>query len=181
MKTISKKQFENAVAKVLTGGKSSMIATYEAKPFSWTRSKGHVNLSGSQPENSIYLRNDAPRGGADGQVFLVAELKQGYEITPTKAELKAKKAKAKKANNERKSRLQELAKINRCASVAEFKKLEKQAELHNTQRLQNALNKRELKFEELEGRKFDIKRLVDRVRISRIELEFECEPIEILR
>ena len=57
MKTISKKQFDNAVQKVLNGGKSSMIITKEVYPFGWVRSKGHHSLVGKVPANSKFLKN----------------------------------------------------------------------------------------------------------------------------
>ena len=85
MKTISKKQFDNAVQKVLNGGKSSMIVTKEVYPFRCTRSKGHHNLIGKVPENSIFLKNTG-RGEVASDLYLVCYLAPDYKIERTKKE-----------------------------------------------------------------------------------------------
>lgn len=97
MKTISKKQFEIAVQKVLSGGKSCFIVTNEVYPFSWNRSKGYCNLRGSMPQNSKFIGNTG-RGGAASDLYLVCYLASGSQIVETKAETKSRlKAEAKKA------------------------------------------------------------------------------------
>ena len=85
MKTISKKQFENAVKHVLNGGNSKFIDTKKVCPFYWTRSKGHCNLHGSIPENSKYIGNIG-RGGKESEQYLVCYLAIGFEIAETKKE-----------------------------------------------------------------------------------------------
>lgn len=179
-KTISKKQFETAVKHVLSGGNSKIVYTREEMPFSWSRSKGHMNLRGSVPENSKFLRNDGQRNGADKDVYLVAYLNDGYSIELTKAEiLSSQRKENNKAKLARKKR-QELAKklANKAKklgfkSIAEMKR--RQSEIDEINRNNFAQSKKEQieKFEREEGREFDGSKLTDRVRLSRIELVFE--------
>lgn len=139
MKTISKKQFDNAVQKVLNGGKSSMIVTKEVYPFEWTRSKGHHSLIGKVPENSKFLKNTG-RGGVASDLYLVCYLAPGYQIERTKkeeaeylkllakkeeqrkAEAKAKRA-GKKAKFEEKAKSYGLTAKEYKAKLAELKSI----------------------------------------------------------
>jgi hypothetical protein len=188
MKTISKKQFENAVKMALNGGKSSIVTTREIKPYYWTRSKGHMRLQGEAPENSKFLRNDA-RGGKASDVYLVAELNANYTIKPTKQELKKaeqekkkaetieekKKLEKKKQNAEISIRLKKIAVEMGFKSISELKKHNDENIQLNENRRVRALINRKLKFKELNNEPYDASKISHRVAISRIELEFDCE------
>jgi len=87
MKTISKKQFENAVQKVLSDGKSIFVVSEKKCPLYWARSKGYCNLRGSIPQYSKYLGNIG-RGGKESEQYLVCSLAPGYVISETKSEAK---------------------------------------------------------------------------------------------
>ena len=101
MKAISKKQFENAVKRVLNGGNSSIIVTKKVCPFYWTRSKGHCNLHGNIPEHSKYLGNIG-RGGKESEQYLVCYLSDVYVISETKAEKSKREKSEKKAIEQKK-------------------------------------------------------------------------------
>jgi len=185
MKTISQKQFETAVAKVLKGGKSNLISTSEVKPLYWTRSGGYNNLRGSIPANSKFLRNDA-RGGKENDVYLVCNLAAGYEIAKTKAELKKETALKAKQNKllsslrqAKANEMKNLATKLGFSSVAKLKEAQKEIDTFNNARFDRAIAKR-LETYESEFGKFQEYKLADRVRISRIELVFDCEKKENL-
>lgn len=186
MKTISQKQFETAVEKVLKGGKSTMIETYETKPFSWSISKKFKTLKGSQPENSKFSHNTA-RGGKENDVYLVAILAQGYEIKATKVEQKRieaiKEVKNKIASAKRQAeanKMKDIATANGFTSVAKLKEAQKEIDTFNNARFDRAIAKRIETFEAQKGAKFQEYLLSDRVRISRIDLVFDCEKKENL-
>jgi hypothetical protein len=181
MQTISKKQFETAVAKVLNGGTSKLVSTYETKPFSWSISKKFKTLKGPQPANSKFSHNTA-RGGKENDVYLVAVLAQGYGISPTKAEQKTidanKAVKANKAQIERKAvagKLKTIATANGFSSVAKLKEAQREIDAFNNARFDRAIAKRIVDFEAQKGAKFQEYLLADRVKISRIELVFDCD------
>ena len=131
MKTISKKQFENAVEHVFNGGNSKFIETKKICPFYWTRSKGHCNLHGSIPANSKYIGNIG-RGGKESELYLVCYLASGFEISETKKETEnrikneAKKAEAKKQSEKAKREQKKASEIataeSFCLSVKDYRK-----------------------------------------------------------
>lgn len=180
MKTISQKQFENAVRTVLNGGTSKLVVAKEEKPFSWSRSKGHHNLVGKVPNNSKYLRNDG-RGGKGSDVYLVCYLASGYTIGKTKAEV----AKIEKLENEKKSlatkkRQEKAAEMKKLAdklgfkSVAKLKEAQAEIEKHNAERLERAKAKQMGVFIAENG-EYNAFKIQDRVKLSRIELVYDCE------
>jgi hypothetical protein len=153
-----------------------------------------MKLNGIQPDNSKYLRNDAPRGGKEGDVFLVCKLAEGYEIVKTKKELakeaaiekkhakylEAKKEEAAKGRKQKSERLKRLAAEKGFKSVAAMKRAQDAICDYNNARMSRAQERRIAKFEEIEGRKYGVFKIADRVRLSRIELEFDCERKEDL-
>lgn len=177
MKTISKKQFENAVKKVLSGGKSSLIVTEKVCPFHWTRSKGYCNLHGKIPANSKYLGNIG-RGGQESEQYLVCYLAPGYVISETKAEEADRKKAEKTAQELKKAEAQEKYNVKKQAEISEaqtygltVKELRaKKAELKQIN--ENLLSEFEAKRTSV-IRDFDFQmfRVVDRVKLSRILAE----------
>lgn len=180
MKTLSQKQFETAVKKVLAGGTSKFIKTREEKPFGWSRYKGHCNLRGKTPNNSKFLRNDG-RGGVASDIYLVCYLKDGYSIKKTKAEQKIidkvereKKAIEAAKRKQKSDEVKSLALKLGFSSVSKLKAAQKEINKYNEDRMNRALLLREKKYIEIHG-SFDGTKIVDRVRISHIELDFDCE------
>ena len=180
MKTISQKQFENAVSRVSNGGTSKLVVAKEEKPFSWSRSKGHHNLVGRVPNHSKFLRNDA-RGGKASDVYLVCYLASGYTIGKTKAELakveKVQKEAKKLATSKRQQKaaeLKELASKLGFKSVAKMKEAQAEIEKYNAERLERAKAKQMETFISENGEYRDFK-IQDRVKLSRIELVYDCE------
>lgn len=140
MKTISKKQFKNAVETVLAGGKSKMITTTEVYPFYWSRSKGHNKLCGEVPQNSKFIKNTG-RGGKASDLYLVCHLANGYMISETKAEQtkrekiedkksEAKKIQAKQKREVKKAEFQAMAKSYGLTTKEYSEKLAELAELN---------------------------------------------------
>lgn len=180
LKKISEKQFKNAVKTVLNGGKSKIASTKEVKPFYWVRSKGRMSLKGSIPEHSKFLRNDGERNGADKDVYLVACLNPGYSIEPTKAEvlksqrLAKEEARLKKSKRKQEAkRLADKAKELGFPSVAAMKRKQKEIDAINRDRFNRARQEQIEIFEKQEGRPYEEHKIVDRVKLSRIELNFE--------
>lgn len=180
MKSISNKQFENAVKKVLNGGTSKLISAKEEKPFSWSRSKGHNNLVGKIPNHSKFLRNDA-RGGKASDVYLVCYLAPGYVIGQTKAEIakeeKKKQAVKKLATSKRQAeakRMKDLATKLGFKSVAKMKEAQAEIEKHNAERLERAKVK-QMEVFIAENGEYRGWKIEDRVKLSRIELVYDCE------
>lgn len=185
MKTISKKQFQNAVATVLNGGSSKFITTYETKPLYWSISKKFKTLQGRVPENSKFSHNEK-RGGRESDVYLVCELAFGFEIGKTKAELKleAKKQAVKNASlkNDRDAKANELkaiASANGFSSVAKLKESQKEIDSFNHARFDRAKAK-QLEVYEAEFGTFQAYKIADRWRISHIELVYDCDKKENL-
>ena len=180
MKAISQKQFDNAVATVLNGGKSKLVETREERPFTWSRSKGYMNLRGSIPANSKFLRNDA-RGGKENDVYLVCYLANGYKIENTKKEAQkelkletSKKSLELKKRQEKANKMKELAFNLGFSSVTKLKQAQKEIENYNYERMQRALKLREENFIKENG-SFDMIKISDRIKISRIDLVFDCK------
>ena len=174
MKTISKKQFENAVERVLNGGKSSLIVTKKVCPFYWTRSKGHCNLHGNIPANSKYLGNIG-RGGKESEQYLVCYLADGYVISETKSEklkreksekkaIKQKKAEAKKRYAEKKH-AEKLEAEKYGLTVKELRLKKSELKHINEDLYQGFLSKKADVISEFGFKMFKI---VDRVKLARI-------------
>ena len=174
MKTISQKQFENAVKHVFNGGKSKFIETKKVCPFYWTRAKGHCNLHGSIPANSKYIGNIG-RGGKESEQYLVCYLASGFEIAETKKEAEirfkaeAKKAEAKKQAEKQKREAKKHAELATAESfglsVKDYRK--KIAELNqvNENLYNEFLAKREAVISEFD---FQLFKIVDRVKLARV-------------
>jgi hypothetical protein len=183
MKTISKKQFDNAVQKVLNGGKSSMILTKELYPFGWTRSKGHHNLIGKVPENSKFLKNTG-RGGVASDLYLVCYMAPGYKIERTKKEeeeylkMLAKKEEQRKADAKAK-RAKKKAKFEADAKIYGLTPKEYKSKLAELKAINEAiyneyLAKKQALLDTFDG-KDQIFRISTRVRFSRLLAESGVE------
>jgi hypothetical protein len=181
MKKVSKLQFQNAVQRVLNGGSSKIVTTKQEKPFKWTRSNGRMKLLGTIPDNSKFLRNDA-KGGKESDVYLVCYLATNYEICLTKKEqekielIEKQRARIRNAKAaEKRLEMYNFAKSNGFSSVAQMKAAQKEIDDFNRSRLSRALFKQNEKFKELHGRVCDVNVLKDRVLLSMITLEYDCE------
>lgn len=174
MKAISKKQFENSVKHVLSGGKSKFIETKKVCPFHWTRSKGYCNLHGSIPANSKYIGNIG-RGGKESEQYLVCYLAKGFEIAETKKETEnrlraeAKKTEAKKQAEKAKRearKADELATAESFGlSIKDYRKKIAELKQINENLYNEFLTKRESVIYEFG---FQLFKIVDRVRLAKI-------------
>ena len=174
MKTISQKQFKNAVKHVFNGGKSKFIDTKKVCPFYWTRSKGHCNLHGSIPENSKYIGNIG-RGGKESEQYLVCYLAIGFEIAETKKETEnrikneAKKAEAKKQAEKAKREAKKASEIATAESfglsVKDYRKKISELNQINENLYNEFLSKKELVISQFG---FQLFKIVDRVKLARV-------------
>lgn len=174
MKSISKKQFKNAVKHVLNGGNSKFIETKKVCPFYWTRSKGHCNLHGSIPENSKYIGNIG-RGGKESELYLVCYLAKGFEIAETKKEAEmrlkaeAKKAEAKKQSEKAKREQKKASEIATAESfglsVKDYRKKISELNQINEKLYNEFLAKRELVISEFG---LNMAKTIGKVKLSRI-------------
>ena len=184
MKTISKKQFENAVEKVLNGGKSSFVTTSEVYPFYWVRSKGHNNLKGETPKYSKFLRNTG-RGGRASDLYLVCKIASGYIIAETKKEAEtrekreAKKAElkkqlAKKAREAKKAKFEEIANEFGLTTKEYTAKL-KELELINNKIREEYEAKRNELLNNFEGKDAMFK-VLNRIKFERVVADAKIYP-----
>ncbi len=174
MKTISKKQFKNAVQHVLNGGNSKFIGTKKVCPFYWTRSKGHCNLHGSIPENSKYIGNIG-RGGKESEQYLVCYLAKGFEIAETKKEAETrlkeeiKKAEAKKQSEKAKREQKKASEIATAESfglsVKEYRKKISELNQINENLYNEFLAKKDLVISEFG---LNMAKTIGKVKLSRI-------------
>ena len=177
MKTISNKQFKNAVKHVFNGGKSKFIETKKVCPFYWKRAKGYCNLHGSIPANSKYIGNIG-RGGKESEQYLVCYLASGFGIAETKKETEtrfkaeAKKAEAKKQAEKQKREQKKASELATAESfglsVNDYRKKIAELKQVNENLYNEFLAKREAVISEFD---FKLFKIVDRVKLSRVLYE----------
>lgn len=178
MKTISLKQFENAVKKVQNGGKSLLVTTSEVKPFSWAKSGKYFNLKNTLSveawKYAKFLRNDSSRLGKEHEVYLIYGLSEGYEIALTKKEqekerkeLLKKEIQRKRETLDRREKIKAIAKKHGFKSVAELNRHNKAIELYNDQ-MEIEIGKKAIEIFEKEGVKY-LGLISHRVKLERIK------------
>lgn len=134
--------------------------------------------------------NDAPRGGVTGQYAkliklntkaITAKYRDFKRFQDEQEALKVKKAE--EAVSGRKAKAEEMKQLAISLgfkSVAEMKRANDDIIKFNNERINRYRAKQFEKFEEENGRPCDVLKIADRVRLSRVEVEFDCEAKKTL-
>jgi hypothetical protein len=195
-------QLESAIYQMLNTKEGSYVVSFQSLPYSkGGKYARHTSTLTSLQEWKVVLWNDkyyvetysssksaacpsvkVPKFGTKSAFDRANKIAEKAAIkaanleakNKAKAEAKRKKIQAKK-QKENALRLKKLAAKNGFKSVAEMKRVNNENITYNAERMNRALKLRVVRFVGIHGHEPQMHKIADRVKISRIDLEFDCE------